>query len=62
MGKVVADVSKRFNVKPEADYRLAGTCSGCSTVWLAEEVDPQSNQGRPYAWDRFSPKGQRFKA
>ncbi len=58
---IVRDVSRKFNVRPRANYQLAGLCDGCSTVWLAEEVDPKTNEGKPYAWDRFSASGPRFK-
>ena len=53
--EMVQEVRKTFNVRPGANYQLAGRCDGCSTVWLAEKVDPKTNGGKPYAWDRFSP-------
>lgn len=61
LGKVILDVERTFNVRPEADYRLAGLCEKCGTVWLAERVDPSTNKGKPFAWDRFSPPGRAFK-
>ena len=60
--EMVQDARSSFNIRPGVNYQLGGKCDGCSTVWLAEKVDPKSNRGKPYAWDRFSPSSdQRFK-
>lgn len=50
----IEDVRMAFKVKPHTNYKLAGICKGCSTVWLAERVSPGGNKGKPVAWDRFS--------
>lgn len=53
--RIVRDVKEFFQVRPHANYHIAEFCKGCATVWLGERVNPRTNEGKPFAWDTYTP-------